>query len=169
VNESLALLVIVVGTAIAFDFTNGFHDTANAIATSIATRALKPRAAVTLCALLNFAGAFLSYFGYPLSTTHVVSGGILGTGPGKRLAAVDWGIAGRMVLAWVLTLPAAALVAGLVWKLADAVGSGATGSVIWPCSRRPRPWRRRVRGRRRRHGDLRTGRDGARAHRAGAA
>jgi PiT family inorganic phosphate transporter len=71
-----------------------------------------------------------SYFGYPLSTTHVVSGGILGTGLGKRLAAVDWGIAGRMVLAWVLTLPAAALVAGLVWKLADAVGSGATGSVV---------------------------------------
>jgi PiT family inorganic phosphate transporter len=73
-----------------------------------------------------------SYFGYPLSTTHVVSGGILGTGTGigKRLAAVDCGIAGRMVLAWVLTLPAAALVAGLVWKLADAVGSGATGSVV---------------------------------------
>jgi PiT family inorganic phosphate transporter len=344
VNGSLALLVIVVATAIAFDFTNGFHDTANAMATSIATRALRPRVAVGLCAVLNFAGAFLSikvaatissgivdqgvldlrtifaalvgaiawnlltwaaglpsssshaliggligaaivsagsdavkgsailekvvapailspvicglaalvgtfvayrmhherarddtkrsyrygqvgtaslvalahgtndaqktmgvitlalvahgtldqagaenfsvplwvkvvaaasialgtyvggwriirtmghrltnieaphgfvaessaastilassYFGYPLSTTHVVSGGILGTGIGRRLAAVDWGIAGRMVFAWVLTLPAAALVAGLVWELADAVGSGATGSVV---------------------------------------
>jgi PiT family inorganic phosphate transporter len=344
VNGSLALLVIVVATAIAFDFTNGFHDTANAMATSIATRALRPRTAVGLCAVLNFAGAFLSikvaatissgivdqgvldlrtlfaalvgaiawnlltwaaglpsssshaliggligaavvsagsdavkgsailekvvapailspvicglaalvgtfvayrmhrggageettrayrygqvgtaslvalahgtndaqktmgvitlalvahgtlnqagaaefsvplwvklvaagsialgtyvggwriirtmgqrltriespqgfvteasaastilassYFGYPLSTTHVVSGGILGTGVGKRLAAVDWGIAGRMILAWVFTLPAAALVAGVVWELADAAGSGATGSVL---------------------------------------
>jgi inorganic phosphate transporter, PiT family len=344
VNESIVLLVIVVGTAIAFDFTNGFHDTANAMATSIATRALKPRMAVALCAILNFAGAFLSikvaatissgivdegvfdlrtlfaalvgaiawnlltwaaglpsssshaliggligaalvsagsdavkgsailekvvapailaplicglaaligtfvayrmhrrgpgedtkrayrygqvgtaslvalahgtndaqktmgvitlalvahgtlnqagaeefsvplwvklvaatsialgtyvggwriirtmghrltnieapqgfvaeasaastilassYFGYPLSTTHVVSGGILGTGIGKRLAAVDWGLARRMIFAWVLTLPAAALVAGLVWELADAFGSGATGSVV---------------------------------------
>jgi PiT family inorganic phosphate transporter len=60
VNGSLALLVIVVATAIAFDFTNGFHDTANAMATSIATRALRPRVAVGLCAILNFAGAFLS-------------------------------------------------------------------------------------------------------------
>ena len=343
-NDSVLLLVIVVGTALAFDFTNGFHDTANAMATSIATRALRPRIAVGLCALLNFAGAFVSikvaatisqgivdkgvldlrtlfaalvgaivwnlvtwaaglpsssthaliggligaglvaggadaikgsaivekivapailsplicgfaamlgtfvayrmrerdptdqtsrgyrygqigtaslvslahgtndaqktmgvitlalvahgtlhqsgvenfavplwvklaaataialgtfvggwriirtmgrrltsieppqgfvaeasgattllassYFGYPLSTTHVVSGGILGVGIGKRLAAVRWGLAGRMVAAWVLTLPAAAVVAGGVWKGADAVGSGATGYAI---------------------------------------
>ena len=54
------LLVIVVGTALAFDFTNGFHDTANAMATSIATRALPPRVAVGLSALLNVIGAFLS-------------------------------------------------------------------------------------------------------------
>jgi PiT family inorganic phosphate transporter len=52
--------VIVVGTALAFDFTNGFHDTANAMATSIATRALPPRVAVGLSAVLNVAGAFLS-------------------------------------------------------------------------------------------------------------
>jgi inorganic phosphate transporter, PiT family len=344
VNDSELLLVIVVATALAFDFTNGFHDTANAMATSIATRALRPRVAVGLCALLNFAGAFLSikvaatissgivnegildlrtlfaaligaiawnlltwamglpsssshaligglvgaalvaggsdavkgsgivetvvapavlaplicgvvavmgtfvayrlrqrdptdrtsrayrygqigtaslvslahgtndaqktmgvitlalvahgtlnqsgvenfsvplwvkiaaasaialgtfiggwriirtmghrlteieppqgfvaeasgastilassYFGYPLSTTHVVSGGILGVGIGKRLAEVRWGLAGRMVAAWVLTLPAAALVAGGVWEAADAIGAGVTGYVL---------------------------------------
>src|SRR5919107_3050471 len=54
------VLWIVVATALAFDFTNGFHDTANAVATSISTRAMPPRVAVTLAALLNFAGAFLS-------------------------------------------------------------------------------------------------------------
>ncbi len=54
------LLTLVVITALAFDFTNGFHDTANAMATSIATKALTPRAAVTLSAILNLVGAFLS-------------------------------------------------------------------------------------------------------------
>ncbi len=47
-------------TAVAFDFTNGFHDTANAVATSIATGALKPRVAVAMSAVLNLIGAFLS-------------------------------------------------------------------------------------------------------------
>jgi PiT family inorganic phosphate transporter len=54
------LLVIVVGAALAFDFTNGFHDTANVVASSISTRALSPRAAVLIAAVLNFAGAFIS-------------------------------------------------------------------------------------------------------------
>src|SRR5215217_332465 len=54
------VLFIVVGTALAFDFTNGFHDTANAVATSISTRALPPRVAVGMAATLNFVGAFLS-------------------------------------------------------------------------------------------------------------
>jgi phosphate/sulfate permease len=260
VNDSELLLVIVVATALAFDFTNGFHDTANAMATSIATRALRPKVAVSLCALLNFAGAFLSikvaatisqgivdegvldlrtlfaalvgaiawnlvtwaaglpsssshaliggligaglvagggdaikgsaiiekavptwvkvaaasaialgtfiggwriirtmghrlteieapqgfvaeasgastilassYFGYPLSTTHVVSGGILGVGIGKRLAGVRWGLAGRMVAAWLLTLPAAALVAGGVSEAADSISSGVAGYLV---------------------------------------
>ena len=53
-------MVLVIITALALDFTNGFHDTANAMATSIATKALRPRAAVMLCASLNLAGAFLS-------------------------------------------------------------------------------------------------------------
>ena len=54
------VLWIVVGTALAFDFTNGFHDTANAVATSISTRAMPPRVAVGIAAILNFVGAFLS-------------------------------------------------------------------------------------------------------------
>src|ERR671911_2509495 len=54
------VLWIVVATALAFDFTNGFHDTANAVATSISTRAMSPRVAVSLAAALNFVGAFLS-------------------------------------------------------------------------------------------------------------
>ena len=58
--DSDVILVIVVAAALAFDFTNGFHDTANAVATSISTRALTPRMAVTLRAILNFAGAFIT-------------------------------------------------------------------------------------------------------------
>src|SRR4051794_3760222 len=60
VTEAFFILCVVVATALAFDFTNGFHDTANAMATSIATGALKPKAAVTLSAILNLVGAFLS-------------------------------------------------------------------------------------------------------------
>src|SRR5215204_3128272 len=53
------IIVIVVATALAFDFTNGFHDTANVVATSISTRALPPRTAVGIAAILNFLGAGL--------------------------------------------------------------------------------------------------------------
>ena len=55
-TEAFFILAIVVITALAFDFTNGFHDTANAMATSIATGALKPKAAVALSAVLNLVG-----------------------------------------------------------------------------------------------------------------
>jgi PiT family inorganic phosphate transporter len=56
--------------------------------------------------------------GYPLSTTHVISGAVLGAGATKRLSAVRWGIAGNIVVAWFLTIPAAALVAGaLYWPV----------------------------------------------------
>ena len=54
------VLWIVVATALAFDFTNGFHDTANSIATSVSTRAMPPKVAVIMAAGLNFVGAFLS-------------------------------------------------------------------------------------------------------------
>ena len=66
-----------------------------------------------------------SHFGFPLSTTHVCSGGIIGSGLGRKLAEVHWGVAGRMVLAWLVTLPAAALVGGAVIWGADGIGGGA--------------------------------------------
>ena len=69
------VLVIVVATALAFDFTNGFHDTANAIATSVSTRAMSPRTAVALSAVLNFAGAFIS-----LKVAATVASGIVDAG-----------------------------------------------------------------------------------------
>ena len=59
-GSTTLVLVIVIGAALAFDFTNGFHDTANAMATSIATGALKPLVAVLISAALNFIGAFIS-------------------------------------------------------------------------------------------------------------
>src|SRR5947207_5355466 len=60
VSTSTVVLVLVVVTALGFDFTNGFHDTANAMATSIATGALRPKPAVLLSGALNLVGAFLS-------------------------------------------------------------------------------------------------------------
>jgi PiT family inorganic phosphate transporter len=59
--------------------------------------------------------------GYPLSTTHVVSGGVMGAGSTKRFSAVRWGVAGNIVIAWVLTLPAAALVAALCYFPVEAI------------------------------------------------
>ena len=58
--HSDALLVIVVVAALAFDFTNGFHDTANVVASSISTRAMSPRSAIAVASVLNFAGALIS-------------------------------------------------------------------------------------------------------------
>ena len=60
VTEATVILALVIVTALAFDFTNGFHDTANAMAASISTGALKPKVAVALSATLNLVGAFLS-------------------------------------------------------------------------------------------------------------
>jgi inorganic phosphate transporter, PiT family len=61
---------------------------------------------------------FATHFGFPVSTTHVVSGSVMGAGATKQLSAVRWGIAGTIVFAWVLTIPAAALVAaGLYWPV----------------------------------------------------
>ena len=70
-----------------------------------------------------------SHLGMALSTTHVATGSILGSGVGKRGAEVRWGVAGRMVVAWITTLPAAGLVGALCWFLANAIG-GAVGTAI---------------------------------------
>ena len=71
-----------------------------------------------------------SHFGYPLSSTHVISGGIVGAGAAKRLSAVRWGVAGNMVAAWVLTLPGAGAIGALTYWLAGKLGSGAQGPLL---------------------------------------
>jgi inorganic phosphate transporter, PiT family len=70
-----------------------------------------------------------SHFGYPLSTTQVIAGGVMGAGAGKRLSAVRWGVAGNIVVAWLLTLPAAAVIGGLVYLVVDLF-PGAVGPVV---------------------------------------
>ncbi len=71
-----------------------------------------------------------STVGYPLSTTHVISGGVMGAGAAKKLSAVRWGVAGNIVIAWILTLPAAGLIGALVYEVATSFGSGATGPLL---------------------------------------
>jgi PiT family inorganic phosphate transporter len=72
-----------------------------------------------------------SYFGYPLSTTQVVSGGVLGAGLGKKLASVRWGVIGQMATAWVFTIPAAAVLAGAAWEIANLFGTSSnSGSLV---------------------------------------
>jgi PiT family inorganic phosphate transporter len=70
-----------------------------------------------------------SSFGYSLSTTHVATGSIIGTGLGKKGAEVRWGVAGRMATAWVFTLPSAAIVGAGAYALADVIG-GTAGVVV---------------------------------------
>lgn len=118
--SSSALLIVVVFFALAFDYINGFHDTANAIATSVSTRALTPKRAIVIAAILNFAGALVStgvaqtiakdivnpdfvtqelviaaligaifwnlatwYFGIPSSSSHAIIGGMIGAAVSK--------------------------------------------------------------------------------------
>lgn len=70
-----------------------------------------------------------AHFGFPLSTTHVCTGSILGSGVGKRMASVRWAVAGRMAGAWLVTLPAAALVGGVAFKVAEVIG-GTLGVLV---------------------------------------
>jgi inorganic phosphate transporter, PiT family len=71
-----------------------------------------------------------SHFGFPLSTTQVISGGVMGAGAGKRVSAVRWGVAGNIMVAWLLTLPAAALVGAATYGFSSLFGDGAAGPVI---------------------------------------
>src|SRR3954452_5133743 len=68
-----------------------------------------------------------SHFGFPLSTTHVVSGAVTGSGVGRPGALVDWAVARRIVTGWVFTLPAAALTAAVVFEVIDFLGDGWVG------------------------------------------
>ena len=71
-----------------------------------------------------------SHVGFPLSTTHVMSGAIMGAGAAKRLSAVRWGVAGNIVLAWILTLPCAAAVGAATYGVISIFGNGATGPLV---------------------------------------
>ena len=71
-----------------------------------------------------------THFGFPLSTTHVINGGVMGAGAGKRLSAVRWGVAGNIVVAWVLTLPAAAAIGAIAYAVTSLLGAGALGPAL---------------------------------------
>ena len=129
------LVVVVVLVALGFDFTNGFHDTANAVATSISTRALSPRLAVLIAAIANLAGAFVT-----TAVAKTVGKGIIDTGLATEqtmLAALFGAIAWNLITWW-LGLPSSsshALIGGLVG--AALAQSGLGGPVA-----RARPQRR---------------------------
>ncbi len=118
----MALLIIVIGVALCFDFTNGFHDTANVVASVISTRAMTPRKAVALAAVLNFVGALLS-----LKVAATLATGILATGRVTETvafagltAAIAWNL-----ITWANGLPSSsshALIGGLIGALLAAVG-----------------------------------------------
>jgi len=71
-----------------------------------------------------------THFGFPLSTTHVINGGVMGSGIAKRLSAVRWGVAGNIVTAWILTLPAAALMGAIFYGITVLLGGGVAGPII---------------------------------------
>ena len=123
-----ATVVLVIVTALAFDFTNGFHDTANAMATSIATGALRPKIAVGLAALLNLLGAFLS-----VEVAKTISDGIVDdqlVTPaivfGGLIAAIIWNLSPGCSAAVELVARADRRLIGATWVAAggDAVKFG---------------------------------------------
>ncbi|MDD7938901.1 inorganic phosphate transporter [Actinomycetospora lutea] len=119
------IVIVVVVTALVFDFTNGFHDTANAMATSIATRALSPRTAVLIAAVLNVVGAFLS-----VEVARTISSGLVDE---TRISPVVIfaGLIGAIIwnlVTWLLGLPSSsshALFGGLIGATLVAAGLGA--------------------------------------------
>src|SRR5437870_5147697 len=125
-NAELVWVVVVV--ALGFDFTNGFHDTANAVATSVSTRALSPRWAVFIAAVANLAGAFVT-----TAVAKTVGKGIIDTGLAdqKTVLAALFGAIAWNLFTWWLGLPSSsshALIGGLVG--AALVQSGSAG-VQW--------------------------------------
>jgi PiT family inorganic phosphate transporter len=119
------VIAIVVVTALAFDFTNGFHDTGNAMATSIATRALPPRIAVALSGVLNLVGAFLS-----LSVAATIASGLVDSGlvtPTVVFAGLAGGITWNL-LTWFFGIPSSsshALIGGVIGSTIAAAGGHA--------------------------------------------
>jgi inorganic phosphate transporter, PiT family len=99
---------------------------------TMGTRIIKMDAAQGFCAQGAGAAVILasSHYGFPLSTTQVISGGVMGVGAGKKLSAVRWGVAGNIVVAWILTLPAAAAVGGVTYGFCQLFGNGAAGPLL---------------------------------------
>ncbi|WP_267716358.1 inorganic phosphate transporter [Streptomyces sp. CoH17] len=129
--ESFSLiLAIVVITALAFDFTNGFHDTANAMATTISTGALKPKVAVAMSAVLNLVGAFLS-----VEVANTISKGLVdetGIRPEVIFAALVGAILWNL-LTWLVGLPSSsshALMGGLIGAAVASAGIGAVNGDV---------------------------------------
>src|SRR5512132_2156026 len=122
------LLVVVVVVALGFDFTNGFHDTANAVATSVSTRALSPRMAVLIAAIANLAGAFVT-----TAVAKTVGKGIIDTGLANEktvLAALIGAIVWNLIT-WRAGLPSSsshALIGGLVGA---AIAQSGVEGVQW--------------------------------------
>ena len=122
------MLVLVVITALCFDFTNGFHDTGNAMATSIATGALGPRTAVAISGALNFVGAFLS-----LAVAATIASGLVDTKI-VTLTVVAAGLAGGIIwnlVTWLFGIPSSsshALIGGVIGSVMAASGGSA---VLW--------------------------------------
>ncbi|MFD7668924.1 anion permease [Streptomyces sp. NPDC059788] len=131
--EHITLLIgIVIVTALVFDFTNGFHDTANAMATTISTGALKPKIAVAMSAVLNLVGAFLS-----VEVAKTISGGIIDETAGIRPEVIFAGLVGAIVwnlVTWLAGLPSSsshALFGGLIGATLVSVGaSGVHGGAV---------------------------------------
>ncbi len=123
--HNTALLIVVIVTAVSFDFTNGFHDTANAMATSIATGALRPRVAVALSGVLNLVGAFLS-----VSVAATIANGIVDSAQ-VTLPIIFSGLLGAIawnVLTWYFGIPSSsshALVGGVIGATAAVAGVSA--------------------------------------------
>ena len=120
-------VVISAASAIALGtYTGGWR-----IIKTMGTRIIKMDAAQGFSAQGAGAAVILSssHFGFPLSTTQVIAGGVMGAGAGKRLSAVRWGVAGNIVAGWLLTLPAAAVIGGLTYVVADAF-PGAWGPIV---------------------------------------
>jgi len=110
------LLGIALLIALGFEFVNGFHDTANAVATVIYTNSMSPNLAVVWSGFFNFLGA-ADMFGLPASTTHVLSSGVAGTMVANR-SGLQWATVRNLLMAWVLTLPVSIALAGaLFWLL----------------------------------------------------
>ncbi|MBW0254053.1 inorganic phosphate transporter [Cellulomonas sp. PS-H5] len=168
----LALVVVVVALALGFDYTNGFHDAANAIATSVSTRALTPRAALLMAAVMNFTGALLGtevaetiatsivdlgdasphqalvvvlcalvgaivwnlitwWFGLPSSSTHALIGGLVGAGLAGGLMIYGSAIVDKVVLPMIFSpligfFLAFLVMVGLLWLIRNASPSRTT-------------------------------------------